>query len=215
MQLSSAAIKRFVLKRKHDPLSSSNKDFKTLMTNYNTNGKEFLLETTKHLLNEKKINDTSNKTPRLSNLKRVQFSSAVIKRPLLKRQPDTLTSSNKDFKALITNYNNNNKVLLSTSSFVSFPVSSLFVSSFTTKNHGNKRKNKDNDTKRKKDSCLAEKIEIKMLDKNSSNSTATKQLIRIEEQVKTKNKKNDDADIPIYLWLDKMNTFETISITKE
>ena len=30
-----------------------------------------------------------------------------------------------------------------------------------------------------------------------------------------KNKKNDDADIPIYLWLDKMNTLETISITKE
>ena len=145
----------------------------------------------------------------------MQFSSAVIKRPLLKRQPDTLTSSNKDFKALITNYNNNNKVLLSTSSFVSFPVSSLFVSSFTTKNHGNKRKSKDNDTKRKKDSCVTEKIEMKVLNNNSSNSTTTKQLIKIEEQVKTKNKKNDDADIPIYLWLDKMNTFETISITKE
>ena len=84
----------------HDTLSSSNKNFKTLMTNYNTNDKllllaatkhplnkkkindtsnKILLAATKHLLNKKKINDTSNKIPRLSNLKRVQFSSAAIK----------------------------------------------------------------------------------------------------------------------------------------
>ena len=35
-QLSSAAIKRSVLKRQHDLLSSSNKDFKTLDNNKNT-----------------------------------------------------------------------------------------------------------------------------------------------------------------------------------
>ena len=146
----------------------------------------------------------------------MQFSSADIKRSVLKRQSDTLTSSNKDFKTLITNYNINNKELLTTSSFFYFSMSSLFVLSFTTIiNHENKRKNRDNDTKKKKDSCITEKIEKKTLNNNPSNSATTKQFIKIEEQVKTKNKKNDDADIPIYLWLDKMNTFETISITKE
>ena len=60
-------------------------------------------------------------------------------------------------------------------------MSSPFVSSFTRINHGNKRKNKDDNTEKKKDSGVTERTEKKTMINKSSNFATIKQLFKTED----------------------------------
>ena len=92
----------------------------------------------------------------------------------------------------------------------------------------NNRKNHADDAERKQDMKISEnskgkahesktitKYMMPRVKRNSSCNIYNNIVNQEQEQVKNKNKKNDDADIPVSLWLDKISTLATLNITKE